>query len=157
MSPLPDRLILQPGDRTASGPQTLRYASNRRFDPETRQRLHLSQEQSLAMVVVAAAARNARRMDIGAGPACSGVARHERCPRRPDVRRRRGDADSSRTRLGLETLIESGVDVAVRRQTTAAELLRVLLGNTLSRLRARAPGATPSTGSTDHPVGTPGG
>jgi type IV pilus assembly protein PilB len=100
-------------------------------DPETRQRLHLTQEQSLAMVV----GRGCEKCEGHGYRGRTGV--FEVLPVTKDVRAALmsgGDestlAEAARA-SGWRPLIESGVDVAVRRQTTAAELLRVLLAGTL--------------------------
>ncbi|HRY10230.1 MAG TPA: ATPase, T2SS/T4P/T4SS family [Candidatus Nanopelagicales bacterium] len=100
-------------------------------DPETRQRLQLSQEQSLAMVV----GRGCEKCEAHGYRGRTGV--FEVLPVTKDVRAALMSGGDEATLAaaarasGWKPLIESGVDVAVRRQTTAAELLRVLLAGTL--------------------------
>ena len=100
-------------------------------DPETRPRLQLSQEQSLAMVV----GRGCEKCEAHGYRGRTGV--FEVLPVTKDVRAALMSGGDEATLAaaardsGWKPLIESGVDVAVRRQTTAAELLRVLLAGTL--------------------------
>ena len=100
-------------------------------DPETRQRLHLTQEQSLAMVV----GRGCEKCEAHGYRGRTGV--FEVLPVTKDVRAALmsgGDEATLATAArasGWKPLLESGVEVATHRQTTAAELLRVLLAGTL--------------------------
>ncbi len=100
-------------------------------DPETRQRLHLTQEQSLAMVV----GRGCEKCEAHGYRGRTGV--FEVLPVSKDVRAALmsgGDEATLATAArasGWKPLIESGIDVAVNHQTTAAELLRVLLSGTM--------------------------
>ena len=100
-------------------------------DPETRQRLHLTQEQSLAMVV----GRGCEKCEAHGYRGRTGV--FEVLPVTKDVRAALMSGGDEATLAaaarasGWKPLLESGVEVATHRQTTAAELLRVLLAGTL--------------------------
>ena len=100
-------------------------------DPETRQRLHLTQEQSLAMVV----GRGCEKCEAHGYRGRTGV--FEVLPVTKDVRAALMSGGDEATLAaaarasGWKPLLESGVEVATRRLTTAAELLRVLLAGSL--------------------------